>query len=246
MLQHCLCLSWLWSLLTAGLASSTLNAITPQAVEASAQDRAPAFDYSRQQQTLPLAQRAPLTPTRTSKENEALVGPNRRSSTVGLDRSSVASLPRAGAIGNRKGKVNGMLDRVRNKRNELPSPGSELQKAVAVNAASWAAVVGGVVLWSRTKMGSEEGNDMFAAAAWSPALSGTAAAVVHIVHGRSSKRTQPHLFSTMYQTSAHWEKYSKQYWVSKTRSKQSHQSIEESDEKADREGKGGKEGTQHR
>ena len=181
MLQHCLCLSWLWSLLTAGLASSTLNAITPQAVEASAQDRAPAFDYSRQQQTLPLAQRAPLTPTRTSKENEALVGPNRRSSTVGLDRSSVASLPRAGAIGNRKGKVNGMLDRVRNKRNELPSPGSELQKAVAVNAASWAAVVGGVVLWSRTKMGSEEGNDMFAAAAWSPALSGTAAAVVHIV-----------------------------------------------------------------
>ncbi len=164
-------------LLAINVASSSANAIPPPLEVAGAgagaqqqrqrQDvRGGILDTKLKPQVLPLTRRARLTPTQSPQENEPLVGlctsSRGRSSSAGL----LASLPRAGGIGGGKGKVNGMsmLDRVRNKNKQdgLPSPGSELQKAVAVNAVSWAAVVGGTLLWSRTKMSSEEGTLRYA------------------------------------------------------------------------------------
>lgn len=84
-----------------------------------------------------------LTPTQPCQESEAIVDRNRRSSAADL----LASLPRAGgAKGVREGKNKVRL-----------SPRATLGRAVTVNAMSWAAVVGGTVLWTRTKMGPKEG-----------------------------------------------------------------------------------------
>lgn len=147
-------------LLAFNVASSSANAIPPPlevaaaaAAESQRQDVRGLLDTKLKPEVLPLTRRARLTPTQPPQKNGTLVSQCRRSSSAGL----LASLPRAGGIGRGKGRVNGMLDRVRNKRDGLPSPTSELQKAVAVNAVSWAAIVGGTLLWSRAKMGSEEG-----------------------------------------------------------------------------------------
>lgn len=55
-------------------------------------------------------------------------------------------------------KVRGGVSRAdaKDKKKGVRLPGSPIDRALAVNGVSWAAVVGGV-LWSRTKMGPEEG-----------------------------------------------------------------------------------------
>lgn len=88
-----------------------------------------------------------LTPTKPSQESEAVVDRNRRSSAADL----LALLPKAGgAKGVQEGKKG------KNKGIRLP-PTAFLGKALAVNAVSWAAIVGGTVLWSRTERGPTEG-----------------------------------------------------------------------------------------
>lgn len=88
-----------------------------------------------------------VTPTNSAQKNEAVVERNRRSSAGDL----LALLPKAGGAKGVLGKNNDKKRGIR-----LP-PTAFLGKAVAVNAVSWAAVVGGTMLWSRTMTGPEEG-----------------------------------------------------------------------------------------
>lgn len=89
-----------------------------------------------------------LTPTKPSHEGEGFFDGNRRPSAVDL----LALLPRAGgAKGVLRGKNKGKNSGIR-----LPKT-EDLGKVVTVNVVSWAAVIGGTVLWSRTKTGPKEG-----------------------------------------------------------------------------------------
>ncbi|CAM9988137.1 unnamed protein product [Ectocarpus sp. 6 AP-2014] len=67
----------------------------------------------------------------------------------------LASMPKAGGA-----KAKGLLRDTKNKRIRLPPPLDQFnaaERAIAVNAVSWLAVVGGTVLWNRGKMSATEG-----------------------------------------------------------------------------------------
>lgn len=83
-----------------------------------------------------------LTPSQSCKKNETVIDCERL----------LALLPRPGGARNKEvlKKNGGWLP-------EALQEFSAAERAVAVNAVSWAAVVGGTVLWSRDKMGSDGG-----------------------------------------------------------------------------------------